>query len=143
MNGEIFERCLVYVLGKRAEELGLNDTEFSNKVPALKKKTGTPQNAWRAIRNGQRGKFREVSIEEAYDMAIAVGTTVDKLCWDVFNELRNGWSLEKDVSLDKSKPGRPSKKPHSKKEASENQESYTHRPAQPSSDEIQSGPDAG
>lgn len=116
MDAKIFERCLIWLVCKKADECDppKNDTHLSNGVFDV----GHPVNAWRSTRNSTR----TLSLQEAYRLAEAIGLSLDRLCWDVFNELRNGWTMEQDVSLSKPNPGRPpAKKLPLKKENSENQ----------------------
>lgn len=108
-EGHIFERCLVWTICQKANESGVskNDTEL-----ALEgfKDVNHPVNAWRSVRNGSAdGKFRGVTIEEAFNLAKAIGMTLPQLCWDVENHIRNGWSLAQDISHEKGKAGRPPK----------------------------------
>lgn len=110
MNGKVFERCLVWTVCQKAAEMNppKNDTDLA--VEAFKG-VNHPVNAWRSVRNGNgQGRFRSLSIEEAYNLALAVSTTIDKLCWDVSNHIRNGWTLENDISNEKGNPGRPKAK---------------------------------
>lgn len=108
-EGNLFERCLVWTICQKANEQGVskNDTEL-----ALEgfKNVNHPVNAWRSVRNGSGdGKFRGVTIEEAFNLAKAVGMTLPQLCWDVENNIRNGWSSEQDISHEKGRAGRPPK----------------------------------
>lgn len=116
MNGKVFERCLVWTVCQKAAEMTppKNDTDLA--VEAFKG-VNHPVNAWRSVRNGNgQGRFRSLSIEEAYNLALAVSTTIDKLCWDVSNHIRNGWTLENDISNEKGTPGRPKLKEKEQKE---------------------------
>lgn len=103
MDAKIFERCFIWVVCRKAEEFNppLNDSQLS--VGAFK--VGHPINAWRSTRNSSRG----LSLQEAYRLAEKLNISFESLCWDVANELRNGWTMEKDVALMKPSPGRPSK----------------------------------
>ena len=125
MNELLFERCLVYVVSRLADDLFQTETAFADKVFT---DTSSPVNAWRAVRNGQKGGFRKVSVREAWNMAEAVGMSIDSLFFKVVRELGEGWTMEQDVSLRKSDAGRPSKKSLEKNEAPQ-EEGRTGRPA--------------
>jgi hypothetical protein len=111
MTAKIFERCLIWVVCKKAEELeqALNDSQLAKGVFDV----GHPVNAWRSTRNSTRA----LTLQEAYRLAGKIDLPFENLCWDVCNELRNGWTLKQDVSLKKPAPGRPSKNMSGKKEA--------------------------
>ena len=110
MDANVFERCLIWVICRKAEELDvpLNESQLAQGVFDV----GHPVNAWRSTRNSTR----ELSLQEAYRLSEKIGIDFDVLCWDVRNVLRSGWKLEEqDVSLHKPTSGRPSKKKHEKK----------------------------
>lgn len=130
MNELLFERCLVYVVNRLADDLYDSETAFAEKVFT---DTSSPVNAWRAVRNGQKGGFRKVSVREAWNMASAIGMSIDTLFFKVVRELDEGWSLDKDISVHKvKKAGRPPKKG-----ATENQKTDICGPTQLSADDKQ------
>ncbi len=122
MNAKLFERCLIWVISEKAEALNppLNESQICEGVFEV----GHPRNAWRSVRNSSR----TLTLQESVRLAEKVGVTFESLCWDVSNELRNGWTMEKDVSLNKPTAGRPSKKSPLKNEATEKQKTDTYRP---------------
>jgi hypothetical protein len=110
MDAKIFERCFIWVVCKKAEEFNppLNDSWLSADAFDV----GHPVNAWRSTRNSSRG----LSLQEAYRLAEKLNISFESLCWDVANELRNGWTMEKDVALMKPSPGRPSRNSQKKEQ---------------------------
>jgi len=109
MKADLFERCFIWVVCKKAEGFNppLNDSQLS----AGAFDVGHPVNAWRSTRNSSR----KLSLQEAYRLAEKLHISFESLCWDVVNEIRNGWNMEKDVALLKPSSGRPPKNPQKKK----------------------------
>lgn len=107
MNGYLFERCMVTLVCKLVEENFPSHTEFAKRVFG---DSENPSNAWRYIRNGQKGKPKRLGVEDAFNMACALGMDLETLCWKVHRELKEGWSLSEDIyNLEQNKPGRPRK----------------------------------
>lgn len=146
MNGELLQRCFVNIV------CAILDEEIQKHTPkyasyAAFAKVAFPNEAhsykfWQAIRLGQKGKPRGVSIEDAFNMAQALGESVDRLLIKAEMLISDGWDLSQDVfsDNDNKKRGRPAKKALEKKDIQENQSAYTHRPTLPTSDST--GPSA-
>ena len=103
----IFERCFLRLVEKLARQAGLSDAEFSIKAF---QGAENPAKAWQHLRNGNRGKYRRVTLEDAYSMANALGKDFTQLYWKTQDELENGWSLAQDgMPTEKKAAGRPLK----------------------------------
>lgn len=104
MDALLFERCLVSLVAEKAIEKYGTHADFAKIAFAG---TAAPLNVWRAIRNGQKGKPREVSLRDAVQMADAIGMDLEVLCWQVARKLADGWASDDDVCLKPSPRGRP------------------------------------
>lgn len=113
MNGKLLERCFVNLVcsfvGKEPENgfcFPQSHADFAKKAFAS---SSSPIKTWQAIRLGQRGKARNVSIEESYQMAEAINEKVDRLMIKAESLIQLGWTLEQDVfnSLEAKQAGRP------------------------------------
>ena len=103
----IFERCFLRLIEKLVRQAGMSDTEFSIKAF---QGAENPVKAWQHLRNGNRGKYRRVTLEDAYSMALALGKDFTQLYWQTHDELENGWSLAQDgMPTEKKAAGRPLK----------------------------------
>ena len=103
----IFERCFLRLIEKLVRQAGMSDTEFSIKAF---QGAENPVKAWQHLRNGNRGKYRRVTLEDAYSMALALGKDFTQLYWKTHDELENGWSLAQDgMPREKKAAGRPLK----------------------------------
>lgn len=127
MNGNQFERCLVEVMTEVAEQKG-----FKHKPLAIAawKERKDPGTKWRKIRNGTDP--RGFQVQDAYDLALAMGASFVELCGMAQGRLMLVGSLRQQAA-----------EPHSKNEAQENQESYIHRPELHVIGHKQSGTNAG
>lgn len=107
MNGYLFERCFVSIVSRLATEKHGSHSEFGRTVFL---DAESPVNVWRNIRNGNRGKLRDVSLKDAFNMAEAMNMNFADLCWNVQRELAAGWTLEQDIChQEEPKRGRPKK----------------------------------
>lgn len=75
-----------------------------------------PVKTWQAIRLGQKGKPREVSVAEAFYLAEAMGEKIDRLLIKSELMIESGWDVKSDVfeKEENKQPGRPSKKNNQK-----------------------------
>ena len=107
-KGFLFERCFVSFVSKLALERCGSHSEFGRLVFT---DAESPINTWRNIRNGNRGKLRDITLKEAFQMAEALGTDLETLCWKVQKELEGGWTLAQDIChQEEAKSGRPRKR---------------------------------
>ena len=108
MNGYTFERCFVSFVSRLAVENCGNHSEFARIAFS---DSEAPANVWRNIRNGNRGKLRDVTLTDAFNMASTLGMDLETLCWKVRREIEEGWTPEEDVCYQEdSKPGRRKKR---------------------------------
>ena len=106
-NSYVFERCFLRLVEKLVRQAGMSDADFSAKAF---QGSENPAKAWQHLRNGNRGKYRRVTLEDAYGMAIALGKDFTQLYWKTHDELENGWSLAQDgMPTEKKAAGRPLK----------------------------------
>lgn len=75
MKGHTFERCLVEVMIEMAEKKGLKHKPLAIAAWKDRKDAGTK---WRKIRNGTDP--RGFQIDDAYDLAVAMGVSFVELC---------------------------------------------------------------
>ena len=109
MIGYIFERCLVAIVNKMAEEKFSSHSEFAKLAFPLAE---APTNNWRHVRNGSnRGKARRLGVEDAYNIAAALAIDIEVLFWKTRREIEEGWTLEQDIAnlASRTKAGRPPK----------------------------------
>ena len=112
-NSYVFERCFLRLVEKLVRQAGMSDADFSAKAF---QGSENPAKAWQHLRNGNRGKYRRVTLEDAYGMAIALGKDFTQLYWKTHDELENGWSLAQDgMPTEKKAAGRPLKNKAPKK----------------------------
>lgn len=108
MDGYIFERCFVSYVSRLAVEQCGNHSEFAR---IAFDGVEAPANTWRNIRNGNRGKLRDVTLKDAFNMASSLGMDLETLCWKVRREIEEGWTPEQDVChQEDGKPGRRKKR---------------------------------
>ena len=107
MNCYEFERCFVSFVSKLAVEKYGNHSSFARVVfPEAE----SPINVWRNVRNGNRGKLRDITLKDACNMAQALEMDLETLCWKVHREIKEGWTPAQDVChQEETKPGRPKK----------------------------------
>lgn len=119
MNGKLLQRCFVNLVCSMVGEDAQSSTpRYGTHSEFAKAAFPLDPNAvktWQSIRLGQKGKPREVSIEEAYSMACALNEKVDRLLVKAEYMIEGGWTLEQDIFTSNEKQaGRPTKKPAQK-----------------------------
>ena len=116
MNGKLLQRCFVNILHSMLmEEMNKPSPRYKSNMDFAQKAFPNDTNAhktWQSIKLGQKGKPREVSIEEAFGLAQAFDEKVDRLLVKAEVLIENGWTLEQDVFYESEAklPGRRSKK---------------------------------
>lgn len=108
-DGIIFERCFVTLIAQLAAEKFRNHTDFATIAFSDRE---SPIGTWRTMRNGANGKYRNITITDAYIMAKTVGYDLDELFWRVRMEIKNGWDINtQDIRvLNQGVPGRPTRR---------------------------------
>lgn len=106
MESFLFERCFIWWIYQKAKDAGLNHTTFA--LLAFKE-SESPPNTWRAVRNGNKGKFRLLTLQDAINMCDALGIELETALWQVRQEIKNGWTIAQDISNLSEKAGRPTK----------------------------------
>lgn len=68
-----------------------------------------PDQAWKYLRRGQKGKTQVLSLEKALLIAEILGTDLPRLIMRAEIMLESGWTIENDVSRREVSAGRPKK----------------------------------
>lgn len=108
MDGNILERCVVTTV---AEMLRDKKTMFKTEKEfafAAFPKESDPPSLWKHLKNGQKGKPRNLQLAHAHGMAEALGIPLTKLLTMAELRIEAGWTCEQDTfnDLEAKKPGR-------------------------------------
>lgn len=126
MENTQFERAIVDLL---IEIIESRDLKHDAVAKAAWPGRGAAGRTWQSIRNDDPPQ--KLTLRDAYGLAKELNMSMSALCGIV-----EGRAIENALKQQASEPA-------PKKEAPENQESYTHRPTLPSVDSKQPGTDAG
>lgn len=103
----LFERCLIrYVVKKFYKDGEPNYSEFARMIFYDR---SDPVTTFRNVRQG-KPKPQRINVEEAARMAKCINLEFASLCWNIQQELENGWTLADDFNADEASPGPKSKK---------------------------------
>ena len=121
MSGKLLERCFVNIILERLlEEIKKDTPLFASQGEFAEKafpKENNPEKIWQYLKNGQKGKPRSVTIEDAHAMANALNEKLDRLLVKAEIHIEEGWNLADDVfnKEEEKKSGRPKKDKNAQK----------------------------